>query len=170
MAAAPQRRAVLGLSGLLLASCAVAQAGPVGSGLLPGAVPYAYAGWVGRAGALCAAFPPAVIAAQVKTESDWNPRAVGPAPARAQGIAQFLPAAWARYGRDDDGSGTADPLEPGDAIMAMGRYDCALAADLSTGQGSGRLRGDLTSLALAAYNAGVGAVLAARGVPPYPET
>lgn len=158
-----------------LALCLAAAAGgcsgqpsPIGGGLAPGAVPAAYVSWVGEAGAICQAIPPAVVAAQIQTESDWNPRAVSPA--GAEGLAQFLPSTWALYGYDADGQGAADIWDPADAIVSMGRYDCALAQDLSAGQASGALQGDLTSLALAAYNAGEGAVRQFGGVPPYVET
>jgi cell wall-associated NlpC family hydrolase len=133
------------------------------SGLKPGAVPAQYAPWVLRAGQECPQFPPAVIAAQIQAESGWNPAATSPA--GAQGLSQFMQGTWATWGRDDDGNGTASPFDPGDAIMAQARFDCALADQLR-----GRVSGDLTSLALAAYNAGPGAVLAAGGIPPYPQT
>jgi cell wall-associated NlpC family hydrolase len=165
------RRLRWGGLGLCLVGAATACSGqpaPIGGGLAPGAVPSQYVAWVGEAGAICQAIPSAVIAAQVDTESAWNPHAVSSA--GADGIAQFLPATWALYGYDADGDGRADIWDPADAIVSMGRYDCSLANDLSAAQASGRLQGDLTSLALAAYNAGEGAVREFGGVPPYVET
>jgi cell wall-associated NlpC family hydrolase len=116
-----------------------------------------------EAGSLCPGISPPLLAAQIDAESGWNPSAVSAS--GAEGIAQFLPATFATYARNDDGTGNVSPFNPVDAVMAMGRYDCALLADVSglTGQTP-------VSLMLAAYNAGVGAVLAFQGIPPYPET
>ena len=116
-----------------------------------------------EAGSLCPGISAPLLAAQIDAESGWNPSAVSPA--GAEGIAQFLPATFATYARNDDGTGNVSPFNPVDAVMAMGRYDCALLADVSglTGQTP-------VSLMLAAYNAGIGAVLAFQGIPPYPET
>jgi soluble lytic murein transglycosylase-like protein len=94
--------------------------------------------------------PPLVLAALLRAESGFDPRAVSPAGAR--GIAQFMPATAA-------GVGHADPVDPAQAIPAA----AALLA------GHMREFGSLP-LALAAYNAGPGAVRAHGGVPPYPET
>jgi len=57
---------------------------------------------------------------------------------------------------------------PADAIMAQGRYDCALAQAVA-GVASEN-DDDITSLMLAAYNAGPAAVIAADGVPDIPHT
>ncbi|MFG1696877.1 transglycosylase SLT domain-containing protein [Nonomuraea sp. NPDC049309] len=146
---------------VLLASGRPPGAAPV-IALRPGSVPAAYQAWLSRAGRMCPHVSPPLIAAQVEAESGWRPKArssVG-----AQGMAQFMPATWASYGRDADGDGVASPDDPEDAIMAMARYDCSLARRLA------RLPGDTTSNMLAAYNAGPGAVQRHRGVPPYPET
>ena len=116
-----------------------------------------------EAGSLCPGISVPLLAAQIDAESGWSPSAVSPA--GAEGIAQFLPATFTAYARNDDGTGNVSPFNPVDAVMAMGRYDCALLADVSglTGQTP-------TSLMLAAYSAGVGAVLEFKGIPPYPET
>jgi cell wall-associated NlpC family hydrolase len=116
-----------------------------------------------EAGGLCPGSSAPLLAAQIDAESSWNPSAVSPA--GAEGIAQFLPATFATYARNDDGTGNVSPFNPVDAVMAMGRYDCALLADVS-----GLTNQTLVSLMLAAYNAGVGVVLAFQGIPPYPET
>ena len=76
------------------------------------------------AGSSCPGVSAPLLAAQIKAESDWNPNAVSPD--GAEGIAQFLPATFAVYGRDDDGTGDVSPFDAVDAVMAMGRYDCAL--------------------------------------------
>jgi len=92
----------------------------------------------------------ALLAAQLQAESGFDPGAVSPA--GAQGIAQFMPATAAAYG-------LRDPFDPVAAIDAQGR----LMSELLSRFGS-------VPLALAAYNAGPGAVAACDCVPPYPET
>jgi hypothetical protein len=114
-------------------------------------------------GPMCSAISPAIIAAQDQTESGWNPRAVSPA--GAEGIAQFLPGTFLTWGRNDDGTGNVSPFNPADAIMAQGRYDCSLAALAQQLIDTGQASGTATDLALAAYNAGPGAVEAAHGIP-----
>jgi hypothetical protein len=91
-----------------------------------------------------------LLAAQLLAESNFNPLAVSPA--GAQGIAQFMPSTAAAYGLDD-------PFDPEAAIDAQAH----LMSDLLERFGS-------VPLALAAYNAGAGAVAACNCVPPYPET
>jgi soluble lytic murein transglycosylase-like protein len=91
-----------------------------------------------------------LLAAQLLAESNFNPFAVSPA--GAQGIAQFMPGTAAAYG-------LADPFDAGAAIDAQAH----LMSDLLEQFGS-------PALALAAYNAGPGAVAACTCVPPYPET
>jgi hypothetical protein len=92
----------------------------------------------------------ALLAAQLYAESGFNPFAVSPA--GAQGIAQFMPGTARSLGLED-------PFDAAKAIDAQGR----LMRDLLRRFGS-------VSLALAAYNAGPGAVSACGCVPPYPET
>jgi Transglycosylase SLT domain/D-alanyl-D-alanine carboxypeptidase/Putative Flp pilus-assembly TadE/G-like len=92
----------------------------------------------------------ALLAAQLMAESGFDPYAVSPA--GAQGIAQFMPGTAATYGLDD-------PFDPEAAIDAQAH----LMSELLRRFGSVRL-------ALAAYNAGPGAVVACRCVPPFPET
>lgn len=129
-----------------------------------GEIPAPYRPWVVKAGAVCAEVPAALIAAQIHTESAWNPRAVNN-DSGAQGPAQFLPGTFTEHGRDDDGNGLASPFDIADAVMAMARYDCHLAQQLR-----GRVSGDLIDHVLAAYNAGSATVLLHGGIPPYNET
>lgn len=103
-----------------------------------------------------------VLAAQLYSESGFNPNAVSPV--GAQGIAQFMPATWAAHGRDENSDGKADPFDIADAIPAAARYDAAIAAQVAA------VPGDRVSNMLAAYNAGPGAVLKYGGVPPFAET
>lgn len=90
---------------------------------------------------------------QIRAESNFNPAARSAA--GAIGIAQFLPATAARYGLS-----AADLLDPAKSIDAYARH----MRDLLS-----RYSGDYQR-ALAAYNAGPGAVDKYRGVPPYAET
>ncbi len=92
----------------------------------------------------------AVLAAQLYAESNFNPFARSPA--GAQGIAQFMPGTARAYG-------LKDPFDPDAAIDAQAH----LMRDLLRQFGS-------VPLALAAYNAGPGAVARCGCIPPYPET
>lgn len=139
-----------------------------GIDLAEGSVPAEYETWIRRAGGLCPDVPPTLLAAQIEAESNWNPQAASHA--GAQGLAQFMPGTWPSWGEDDDGNGRADPADPGDAIMAQGRYMCALAGQMRSALNDGRVTGDVLDLALASYNAGPGAVLGAGGVPSNGET
>lgn len=116
---------------------------------LPGFVPGAY-----RAPLLASSarwnVSAALLAAQLFAESNFNPNAGSPA--GAQGIAQFMPATAAAYG-------LANPYDPVASIDAQAH----LMSDLLRQFGS-------VELALAAYNAGPGAVGACDCIPPYPET
>lgn len=140
----------------------------VGGGLKTGQVPAEYVPWVLKAGSMCDVIKPAVIAAQIEAESGWNPNAKSPV--GAEGLSQFMPGTWVTWGKDDDGNGRISPYDPGDAIMAQGRYDCALARQVQGYKDSGQATGETLDLALAAYNAGPGAVQKYGGIPPYTET
>ncbi|WP_392964095.1 peptidoglycan DD-metalloendopeptidase family protein [Streptomyces sp. LN245] len=156
---------------MVAVSGASSEEGPgygAGGGLKDGAVPASYVPWVLKAGAMCDVIKPAVIAAQIEAESGWNPNARSPV--GAEGLSQFMPGTWPSWGEDDDGNGRASPYDPGDAIMAQGRYDCALARTVEGYKNRGEASGETLDLALAAYNAGPGAVHQYHGMPPYTET
>ena len=93
--------------------------------------------------------PANVLAAVAETESGGDPSAVSPA--GAEGLMQLMPTTAQGLG--------VNPLDPTQAVDGAARL---LRSDL---QQFGSL-----PLALAAYNAGAGAVERAGGVPPYPET
>lgn len=131
-------------------------------------VPDEYQADVQRAGSVCQVVTASVIAAQIDRESGWDPAAVSPAGAR--GIAQFMPGTWASVGMDGDGDGTADVMNPHDAIWTQGNYMCGLAAQVESAKADGRVTGDTLQLTLAAYNAGLGRVLEYGTVPPFEET
>ncbi|HEY3676028.1 MAG TPA: lytic transglycosylase domain-containing protein [Candidatus Tumulicola sp.] len=103
-----------------------------------------------RAGGL----PPEFLAATLLQESAYDAGALSSA--GAIGIAQFMPSTAAGMG--------IDPRDPDAAIGAAAR----LLNDYVTAY-RGRYV-DNYAAALAAYNAGPGAVAKYRGVPPYPET
>jgi len=165
--------ALAGLAAVILvvATTAGQDTAPVGGfgrGLRAGSVPAELAELIRAAGLTCTAAPASVLAAQLEAESSWN--AAARSRAGAQGIAQFMPGTWRRWGRDADGDGRRSPWSPADAIAAQAGYDCALAEQLGQALRTGRVTGSLTDLMLAAYNAGPQAVLAAGGVPAIPET
>ncbi len=144
---------------------AQAAVGGLGQGLRAGTVPAAYVALVSAAGAMCAAAPPSIIAAQIEQESGWNPKAVSPA--GAEGISQFLPSTWPSWSKPGQ-----SPFDPNAAIPAQGRYDCAIAAQMQTWQGQGKVPTSLTltELTLAGYNAGPYAVVSAGGIPQNGQT
>lgn len=164
----------IGLLGLMLLTGSLDQpppAAPIGGGtsVTAGAIPAQYVAVIDAAGTRCPAFPAPVVAAQLQAESDWNPRAVSPV--GAQGISQFMPGTWAGWGHDWTGDGVADVWDPGDAIPSQASFDCALAEQMQSALSDGQVGGaSVTDLALAAYNAGDGAVLAAHGIPQNGQT
>lgn len=92
---------------------------------------------------------PSILAAQLNQESGFNPNSVSSA--GAVGIAQFLPSTAAQYG--------IDPYNVQQSIDGMAMLDA-------------KYRDQFGSIdeALAAYNAGPGAVEKYNGIPPYAET
>ncbi|SPT53480.1 Murein hydrolase activator NlpD precursor [Actinomyces bovis] len=131
-------------------------------------VPEAYRALIERAATVCPEITAPLLASQLAQESGFNPNATSPV--GAQGIAQFMPGTWATAGRDGDGDGIADVWNPADAIWSQAHYMCNNVASLKGLAGAGRVSGDLIDLALAAYNAGLGNVIAHGGVPPFAET
>ena len=118
-------------------------------GALPAFVPDRYAPLLARA-AQRWNVSAALLAAQLYAESNFNPFAQSPA--GAQGIAQFMPGTARALGLED-------PFDAAQAIDAQAH----LMRDLLRRFAS-------VPLALAAYNAGPGAVAGCMCVPPYPET
>lgn len=94
---------------------------------------------------------PKLIDALVRVESGYNPNAVSRK--GAMGLMQLMPETAKRLKVDD-------PFNPADNIRGGVREFSRLVS---------RYSGNL-KLALAAYNAGEGAVARYRGVPPYAET
>lgn len=94
--------------------------------------------------------PQGLLGSVITAESNWNPKARSPA--GALGIAQFMPATAKEMG--------IDPLDPVQAIDGAARY---FAQNLKRFNGN-------KDLAIAAYNAGPGAVQKYGGIPPYKET
>jgi hypothetical protein len=92
---------------------------------------------------------PKLLAAVAKVESNYNPRAVSPA--GAQGLMQLMPSTAAGLG--------VDPLDPAQAVDGAARMLSDLLRQFNS-----------TPLAIAAYNAGAGAVHKYGGIPPYAET
>jgi soluble lytic murein transglycosylase-like protein len=126
-------------------------AGPGGDGrsAIPGFVPERFREPIARA-AQRWNVGAALLSAQIYAESNFNPFARSPA--GAQGIAQFMPGTAVAYG-------LRDPFDAAAAIDAQGH----LMHDLLARFGS-------VPLALAAYNAGPGAVESCGCIPPIPET
>lgn len=95
--------------------------------------------------------PMSLLESVARRESGFDPRAVSPR--GAQGIMQIMPATQAAVG-------VTDPFDAGQSIEGGARY-LRMMLD--------RFGGD-TTRALAAYNAGPGAVERHNGVPPFAET
>ena len=142
---------VAGSTGAAAATAATAGVGTTaatGASALPAGVPY---GAEITAAAKKYGIDPALLAGLVRQESNFDPNAGSPAGAR--GLTQLMPATAA-------GLGVTDVTNPVQALDGGAKY---LKQQLD------RFGGDVT-LALAAYNAGPGAVQQHGGVPPFPET
>ena len=111
-----------------------------------GAAPYA--ALFAKAGA-AHGVSPALLTAVARAESGFD--AGARSPAGAQGLMQLMPATARSLG--------VDPLQPAQAVDGAARL---LKSHLQ--------RFGATELALAAYNAGPGAVAKHGGIPPYAET
>jgi soluble lytic murein transglycosylase-like protein len=124
-----------------------------GSFVYPDAIPSIpgrYAQWANQAAA-ATGVPAALILAVAAQESGFDPDAVSPA--GAQGLMQFMPGTWARFGR-------GSPFDPRAAIFAGAAYLRHLALKLGS-----------WPLALAGYNAGGQAVVDfGYRIPPYRQT
>ncbi|MER5600321.1 lytic transglycosylase domain-containing protein [Streptomyces sp. NPDC002265] len=116
-----------------------------------------------KAGAVCSAIGPIVIASQIEKASGFNASLTGPD--GRQGISQLLPAVFTQYGKDDDGNGKTSALDAKDSIMAQGRYICDLAGQAQQLIDANEAVGSVLDLALAGYDVGMDAVRAAKGVP-----
>lgn len=102
-----------------------------------------------------------LLKAVIATESGFNPKAVSPK--GAVGLMQLMPTTAQRFGVQAQATQTLEErlTDPRTNLQAGARYLALLL----------RQFGGETELALAAYNAGEGAVLrAGRQVPNYPET
>jgi cell wall-associated NlpC family hydrolase len=128
----------------------------------PGSVPAKYERIINAWGNSCKALSPRILAAQIKQESGFNPRATSQV--GAEGIAQFMPDTWKSSAVDGNGDGRKDIWDPEDAIPSAAKHMCAVSRSLKG------VSGDKTRLALAGYNSGSGAVKKYRGIPPYKET
>lgn len=137
-------------------------------GPVPIAVPREYEQDVVRAGKICPEISGAVIAVQIGKESSWQPQAKSKA--GAMGLAQFMPDTWRTVGKDGDGDGKADVMNPHDAIYSQGHFMCSLAEQMKKLIAANKVKGEVVNLALAAYNAGPGAVEEYGGIPPFTET
>jgi soluble lytic murein transglycosylase-like protein len=118
------------------------------SSSLPAGTPYAAEI---TAAAQANGLDPALLAGLIKQESGFNPAAGSPAGAR--GLAQLMPGTAA-------GLGVTNVLDPVQSINGGAKY---LKQQLDAFGGD-------TARALAAYNAGPGAVQRFGGIPPYAET
>ncbi len=123
--------------------------GGEGRGALPSFVPARYAPLLTRA-AQRWNVSSALLAAQIYAESNFNPFARSPV--GAQGIAQFMPGTARAYG-------LRNPFDAGQSIDAQAHMMRDLLRQFAS-----------VPLALAAYNAGPGAVSGCGCIPPYPET
>jgi soluble lytic murein transglycosylase-like protein len=127
---------------------ALAAARPAGLNVASGLSSVPYGNLFTQAGSKYGVSPK-LLAAVAKVESNYNPRAVSSA--GAQGLMQLMPSTAAGLG--------VNPLDPTQAVDGAARMLSGLLKQFNS-----------TPLAIAAYNAGAGAVHRYGGIPPYAET
>lgn len=112
-------------------------------------------------------FPEEVVAATIQQENrSWETGESSHA--GAMGIAQFMPGTWDGLIENGLIDSDADPMDPDDAIPAMGEYLNYLREQVEPHSDS---LNETVELTLASYNAGHGAVAdAGWSVPDIPET
>ncbi|MCA9347839.1 lytic transglycosylase domain-containing protein [Candidatus Saccharibacteria bacterium] len=110
------------------------------------------------------------IAAQIKTESNFDPNAKSGA--GAMGLSQFMPETWPEVARQhpEQTNPAATRSDPQESVVRQRLYMDDLHERILKYLAEGRIYGDPVDLTLAAYNAGMGNVLKARGVPNFTET
>ena len=124
--------AALGLAGVLLLGGAVAAVSDASgvAGLSPGSgIPAELLPIIeGAAGAYCDLLP-ALLAAVLKVESDFDNSAVNPR-SGAFTMAQFRPGTWEEWkvNGNPDGGPTIDPADVADVIFSAAHYLCGLGA------------------------------------------
>lgn len=139
-----------------IAAQGVAAFDPVATGLVPNlqSTPPSAEGSIQdliRKAALDHGLDPDLLNALVKQESSYNPNAVSSA--GAMGLTQLMP-------RTAKSLGVTDAFDPVQNLNGGAKYLAQMLREFN---------GD-TRLALAAYNAGPGAVRRAGGIPPFAET
>lgn len=112
--------------------------------------PTAYDGMIREAAARYG-LDPAILHGLIQQESGFNPSSTSSA--GAEGLTQLMPGTASSMG-------VSNPLNPAESIDGGARYLAGLMREFNGN----------TEEALAAYNAGPGAVHSAGGIPPYPET
>ncbi|MFJ9951684.1 protein kinase [Kitasatospora sp. NPDC091207] len=103
---------------------------------------------------------PVLLAAMLKAESGFDPRAANPATGE-YGVAMWTPTVFTAWAQDGDHDGVKDYLDPADAIASMGNYVCWLDQQLKR-RG---YTGDLPALVTAGYRTSDKTVADAGGVP-----
>ncbi|MFF2848448.1 lytic transglycosylase domain-containing protein [Streptomyces sp. NPDC058001] len=134
-------------------------------------VPTDLAEHIKKAGELCSAIGPIVIASQIEKESGFDASLVGAH--GEKGVSQLPPDIFEKYGKDDDDNDKTSATDAADSIMAQGRYLCELADQAQKMIDSGEVKktdaeGNPTSvldLALAGYHVGIDEVRKAKGMP-----
>ncbi|MEV0238523.1 serine/threonine-protein kinase [Streptomyces sp. NPDC050674] len=104
---------------------------------------------------------PALLAAMIKAESNFDPKASRPA-SEEYGIAMWTPSVFRAWAVDGDGDGDKSYLSPPDAISTMSLYVCWLDQRFKQ---AGLPKKDLPALVAAGYRTSDRTVIEERGVP-----
>ncbi|GAA4913533.1 serine/threonine-protein kinase [Streptomyces coeruleoprunus] len=103
---------------------------------------------------------PALLAAMIKAESGFDPKASRPASGE-YGIAMWTPSVFQAWAVDGDGDGDKDHMSPPDAIATMAVFTCWLDQRFK----DNGMRENLPELIVAGYRTSDKTVIQAGGVP-----